>query len=291
MFYIFAFETNDLMSNIVTKRFIECHCRLIELAKVRSSRHFVIELDYSPQSWSKVVNGERDVPVEVIRKAIDRFEFNPNYLFAGIGSMFLSEQNSNPVLAVAVSENDEERILHVPITAQAGYPDQFNDPVYIRELPSFNLPGFEFKHGTYRAFDISGDSMEPTINHGEMVVCSYVDPDLWQYNIRSDYIYVIITTGDILIKRVQNNLKKNATLTLFSDNNFYESYDLPLEDIKEIWFVKMKISHFAHSKNTNRINMEDRFDDMRSVIASQSKTIENLNLTIEKLLKKERISR
>jgi phage repressor protein C with HTH and peptisase S24 domain len=251
-----------------------------------------MELDYSPQSWSKVIREERDVTVELIRKAVDRFDFNPVYIFEGRGEPISKALESpNPVLAIAVDDNNEERIIHVPVAAQAGYLDQFNDPVYIQELPSFSLPGFEFRHGTYRAFDISGDSMEPSIFQGEMVVCSYVDPDLWQYNIRNNFVYVIITRGDIVVKRVQNNIAEKGILTLISDNNFYHPYEIPVEDIQEVWFVKMKICPFAHSKVSARVNMEDRMDDMRSVISSQSSTIQNLNQTIERMLKNERITR
>jgi phage repressor protein C with HTH and peptisase S24 domain len=257
---------------------------------IRSSRQFVLELGYSPQSWSKVIRDERDVPVELIRKAIERFDFNPQYLFSGEGDPLQSpEKQSGPVLTIAVDENNEERIIHVPVSAQAGYMDQFNDPVYMKDLPSFSLPGFAFKHATYRAFDISGDSMEPTVYSGEIVVCSYVDPDLWLSNVRSDYVYVIVTTGDIVIKRVRNTLRSHGTLLLRSDNSFYGDYEIAGEDIREIWFVKMKISPFAHAKVTSQVNLEDKFDDMRAVISSQSATIQNLNQTVEKLLKKDRI--
>ena len=280
------------MANIVTKRFIECQQLLVEKRVVRSSRHFVLELGYSPQSWSKVLKEERDVTIELIRKGIDRFGLNPAYLFSGQGDplMDVSDFYTANVLAVAVDPENNERIVHVPVAAQAGYLDQYNDPLFISDLSSFSLPGVEFKHGTYRAFDVSGDSMEPSIFQGDMVVCNYMDPDLWTFNIRSDYVYVIVTLGDIVIKRVQNNLRTRGTLTLCSDNSFYEPYEIPGNEIRELWFVKMKVSPFAHSQLNNRINMENEFDDMRSVISSQSAMIENLNKTIEKLLKRERIS-
>ena len=277
------------MTNNVSKRFVECHNILLEKGIVRSSRQFVLELGYSPQSWSKVIREERAVTIDLIQKAVDRYSFNPSYIFSGNGKPINeSEEECSPVLAVAVDENNEERIVYVPVSAQAGYLDQFNDPVFIKDLPTFSLPGFEFKHGTFRAFDIKGDSMEPSIYQGEMVVCSYLDPDLWEYNIRSDYVYVIVTKGDVLIKRVQNKLKGEGILLLNSDNTFYDSYKVSIEDIQEVWYVKMKVSPFAHSKIKQQIDMEDRFDDMRSVIASQSTTIQNLNKTVEKLLKKER---
>ena len=280
------------MANIVTKRFIECQRQLVDCGVVRSSRQFVLELGYSPQSWSKVIREERDVPIELIRKAIDRFGLNPSYLFSGIGPSICSEGQPEQasVLTVAVDTENNERIIHVPVAAQAGYLDQYNDPVFIGDLPSFSLPGFEFRHGTYRAFDIAGDSMEPSLFQGEMVVCNYVDPDLWTYNIRSDYVYVIVTLGDVVVKRVQNQLKKDGTILLCSDNSYYEPYALSASDIREVWFVRMKISPFTHSTLSRRVNMEDQFDDMRTVISSQSATIENLNKTIEKLLRRERIT-
>lgn len=53
------------------------------------------------------------------------------------------------------------------MVAQAGYTGRFADPVYIHELPCYSLPDFKFKtDGTMRSFEVSGESMEPTLNQG-----------------------------------------------------------------------------------------------------------------------------
>src|SRR5690606_16107743 len=63
------------------------------------------------------------------------------------------------VLSITVDENDKENIELVPVKASAGYLNGYGDPEYVAELPKFSLP--MFNQGTYRAFEIKGDSMLP----------------------------------------------------------------------------------------------------------------------------------
>src|SRR5690606_1024452 len=63
------------------------------------------------------------------------------------------------VLAVTVDANNNENIEMVPVLASAGYLNGYNDPEYLKELPKLSLP--MFNQGTYRAFEIKGDSMLP----------------------------------------------------------------------------------------------------------------------------------
>src|SRR3546814_14975382 len=63
------------------------------------------------------------------------------------------------VLSITVDANDRENIELVPVKASAGYLNGYADPEYISELPRFNLP--MFKQGSYRAFELKGDSMIP----------------------------------------------------------------------------------------------------------------------------------
>ena len=57
-------------------------------------------------------------------------------------------------------EEDRENIELIPQKASAGYLNGYADPEYIREQPRFRLP-FLPSNATYRAFEISGDSMLP----------------------------------------------------------------------------------------------------------------------------------
>jgi transcriptional regulator with XRE-family HTH domain len=83
-----------MTNHIVSQRFIKCHNKLREAKTIKSSRQFALELDYLPQSLSEILNGRRDVTIEVIRKAVDIYRFNPTYLFTGEGDLFLAAEKS-----------------------------------------------------------------------------------------------------------------------------------------------------------------------------------------------------
>ena len=278
------------MNSVVTQRFIRCHDKLLASNQVRSSRQFAISLDYLPQSLSEIMKGRRDATIELIRKAVEVFKINPQFLFLGEGEMFVGERRANNehVLTVVTDQFQEERIVHIPVPAQAGYGGQITDPYFFNELESFSLPGYNTNHGTHRSFDISGDSMEPTLFEGDKLVCSYVDQDQWKYSLKDGYVYVIVTQSDIVVKRIKNKISESGSIIMVSDNSFYEDKALPINLVKEIWYVKIKISPFMNSPSNARNGFGEELNGMRDLISNQSSVISNLNSTIEKLLKQNR---
>lgn len=273
------------MNSIVTDRFIKCHDKLREEGKVRSSRQFALTLDYLPQSLSEIFKGRRDVTIELLRKAVEEYNFNPAYLFTGEGAMFLSKDSigrSFRTLTVITDKNDDERIVHVPIPAQAGYAGEQLDPVFFGELPTYTLPDYKYKIGTHRSFDVSGDSMEPTLFEGDKVVCSFLDSDFWESSLKDNYVYVIVTRGDVLVKRVFNKIKEERCLELHSDNDFYQPFNMPAGDIREIWYVRAKISPFLPSPSNIQNYVRTEVSELKQVILYQSQLIENLYKTVEK---------
>lgn len=143
------------------------------------------------------------------------------------------------ILPIVVDKEEVERITFVPIKAAAGYLTRFQDVDYIQQLPSFNLPNL--KDGTYRAFEVEGDSMKPTIHAGDIVICRYVEN--W-FHIMDNRIYLVAGVEGIgvVVKRVINRLKKDSKLILCSENDFYGNFELPADEIFEVWEVKVKVS-------------------------------------------------
>ena len=274
------------MNSVVTERFIECHNKLLESKKVPSSRQFALALDFLPQSLGEILKKRRDVTLELARKAIEVFDFNPTYLFTGKGDYFTSSEknNSSNVLAVVTDDCGDEKIVHVPVAAQAGYGGQLHDPAFVGDLPTFSLPGEKFKMGTYRCFDISGDSMEPTLFDGDKVVCSYIDPQYWD-SIKDNYVYVVVSESGVVVKRARNRIKDLQHLELFSDNSYYNPYIMQLEEIREIWYVNVKISPFMPSPSHVRNALHSELNDLRKTIINQTTLIKNLNTTIETIMK------
>ncbi len=274
------------MNSVVTQRFIKCHDKLRDDNRVRSSRQFAISLDYLPQSLSEILKGRRDVTIELIRKAVEMYKVNPVFLFTGDGPMFMTEEDHHDfrVLTIVTNSKEDERIVHVPVPAQAGYAGEIANPSFIQELPTFTLPDYKYKTGTHRSFDVAGDSMEPTLFEGDKVVCSYVEPTLWESTIKDNHVYVIVTQGDVVVKRVINKFSEGELLKLYSDNEFYEPYQVTMNEIREVWLVRAKISPFLPSPHHSNNNLDEKIAELRNTLDEQSQLIQNLNINIEKLL-------
>ncbi|MFN3403611.1 MAG: XRE family transcriptional regulator [Cytophagaceae bacterium] len=141
------------------------------------------------------------------------------------------------VLSITVDKEDNEHIQLVPQKAAAGYLNGFADPEYIADLPNFYLPNF--KNGTFRAFEISGDSMLP-LTSGTIIITQYVDN--W-HTIKDDKTYIVVTKEEgIVYKRVFNHIKTKGVLMLVSDNPVYSPYEVAIEDVLEVWESKAYIS-------------------------------------------------
>ncbi|MFM7329272.1 MAG: helix-turn-helix domain-containing protein [Bacteroidota bacterium] len=125
----------------------------------------------------------------------------------------------------------------VPVKAAAGYLNGYADPDYVNELPTFSLP--ILNHGTYRAFEISGDSMLP-LQSGTIVVGEFV-PELT--GIKNGKTYVLVTKSEgVVYKRVFNYVEENGKLFLVSDNRQYSPYQIDAQEVLEIWSAKAYIS-------------------------------------------------
>jgi len=258
------------MSNPVTKRFIECHDRLKEEKKVASSRQFAFAINTAPQSLNQVLKGKRDVTVMNVMSLVEEFGVSAEYLMAGYGPMFKSDaENQSP--------KKENKIMYVPIEAHAGYCDQFHETISIDELEFFSVPGYQPTYGEHRCFDVTGDSMEPTLFGGDKIICSLVSSDNHYSNIRDNYVYVVITNGDIFVKRVVNNLRKNGTILMKSDNNsgdnFYPNMDVEGHEINEIWKVNLKISHFMPNPSNVRNAIHKEIDSLKETIKKQDESL------------------
>jgi len=267
--------------NQLAQRFKECIQVLCEQEKVRSARHFALSLDYLPENLSNILPS-LEASHDLVHKACKMYDINMSFLVYGEGEMFLHHavKNDLRVLTIVTDKQNDERIVHVPVPAQAGYVSDLADPTFYSELPSYSLPDFTFSQGTHRSFDVSGDSMEPVLEAGDTVVCSFIEPCQWIHGIKDDHIYVIVTNTDIVVKRVQNELKKTRSLFLLSDNDSYRAYHIPAENVKEIWYVRLRISPFNHGRYYNPL--EQILHSQDETIREQQEMIRFLKQTIEK---------
>ena len=155
-------------------------------------------------------------------------------------------------------------IQFVPVKAAAGYLAGFADPEFIDELNTFTLP--MLAPGSYRAFEIVGDSMLPTPTGSVIVAEKVEDPE----EIKNNQTYIIISRNEgIVYKRVMRNTKARSKLTLVSDNTSYQPYQVNLADVLEVWKASMVIS---------KANVQQRWDvnQLASLVSNLQEQVSNL---------------
>ncbi len=135
------------------------------------------------------------------------------------------------ILATTVDKDNNENIELVPQKAKAGYKAGFADPEFIKELPNFQLP-FLSREKKYRSFQISGESMLP-IPDGAFITGEFILD--WQ-DLKDNEAYIILTRDEgIVFKIVENRIKENKILRLYSLNPEFEPYEIAINEIMEIW--------------------------------------------------------
>jgi len=170
------------------------------------------------------------------------------------------------ILSISVDKDDNENIELVPLKASAGYLNGYADPEYVAQLPKFYLP--MFKQGTYRAFEIKGDSMLPLVS-GTIIIGEYMEN--WG-DVKSGETYVIVSKSEgVVYKRMGSKFRTDKKLKLISDNPVYEPYEISGEDVLEIWKAKAYISTQMPLPAP-----EPTMESLTSMMAQMQRSISNL---------------
>jgi phage repressor protein C with HTH and peptisase S24 domain len=131
-------------------------------------------------------------------------------------------------------------------------------------------------NGTFRCFEVQGNSMVRTFFDGDLVFGKYVES---LNEVKDGRVYVIVSKNDgIVLKRVINRVEKRGKLILKSDNKDgnYPTYTIDVEDIMEIWYVTM----FASKQMPEPVDIYDRLHELESQLielkdALNTKAIKN----------------
>lgn len=90
------------------------------------------------------------------------------------------------------------------------------------------------------AISVRGDSMEPTIRNGSIVLISKLEA----YNtVKPDNIYVVFTRDEVLIKRLWLD-RNRGEMECISDNPRYKPYPVPVSDICDLYRVEATVMLF-----------------------------------------------
>lgn len=134
----------------------------------------------------------------------------------------------------------------VPIKAQAGYIQHYNDEQYINEhfTEKHSFPVSRVYRGRYMAFIVDGDSMDngvagEAIPEGYTITGREIQKHLWKskFHIHRYKDYIVVHQDGIYVKRITKHDTENGIITCHSLNPDYEDFDLMLDECLQIFNV------------------------------------------------------
>ncbi len=225
--------------------YLSNNIKFLRKRKNFSQEEMAIAIESKRSVWNSYENNIASPPIDMAMRISDYFRISLDTLLrvdlANLPESKVGELERGledfikgkylRIVATTTNQQNEDNIELVSEKARAGYTAGYSDSKFISELPQFSLP-FLDKRKKYRSFQLSGDSMLP-IKDKTYVTCEYVDD--WM-TLKDGECYVVLTKEDgIVFKRVYNEIAKNKMLVLVSNNPIYKPYEVPIEQVMEIW--------------------------------------------------------
>ena len=235
----------NFSDNIVNQRFKKAFSVLEEKRLIKGKSDIAKQLGTYNHVINSILKGDRNITVEQLHKMFEIYGIDANFMFGFQEVMFSGSANGLP------SRSMDDRmfggrpnITLVSHRAMAGYALEHQEEGYLSELPKFSIPNLD---GNLLAFEISGDSMYPTVTNGDIVVCEPLergDP------LRDNNVYVVVT--DVVVAKRIQQIKSDGgasdQLRLISDNGaVYKPYEVDLGEIRQVLRVKCRLTSYAIS--------------------------------------------
>ena len=137
------------------------------VARYGSIRALAIAISRSPNQIGETLNGRRPFGDTIAQHIETSLDLKPGYLDDESAKPPAMENNARPL------SKSEKKTTRIPLlsSVQAGYPTDHGDICYDEYI---EIPG-GLPNGCY-ALKVTGDSMSPLIDNGDVVV---VDPSRW----------------------------------------------------------------------------------------------------------------
>ena len=197
--------------------------RLVSLQGDRSARSFAQSLGISEGAYRALVRGGSptlDTLLAIARGA----DVSVQWLATGEGDTRPGTAQTQPQGAPSSGDFCMIPRLDVRPSAGGGAVVLEEEPVGLLAFRAEWLRRRGINPGAARALTAKGDSMEPTIRDGDILL---VDTSIDR--IKDNGIYVFLFNGLVLVKRI--HVRRDGSVRLISDNQaLYEPDDVPAEE-------------------------------------------------------------
>ena len=175
-----------------------------------------------------VLKGKQRPPFDMLQKIIEKFDIDANWLILGSGEVQNWNSSSN--------EKYLDELDYVPdydVLVSAGMGMDGQGTTSPRAYQAFRRDWLHQRGLHARNLSIvnaRGDSMEPTINNGDMLLV-----DMSKKVPRDSSIYIIRSNDTLWVKRIQT--QPDGKLLLISDNKTYPPIQLNLDEFDDVEIV------------------------------------------------------
>ncbi len=208
---------------------------------------------------SLIESGHTNVSVDVLKRVSEKFDVSIDWLIYGKAKYVRLSRNNSFIPLVNVE-------------AKAGYIKGHLDDDFMDTLELYKIPGFE--NGHHRIFEVEGDSMVPSILPRDWIVCREASLE----EMVEGSLCVVVTTRDVVVKRLYKDRNQPKNLILKSDNASYNDINIALVDVAEIWEVQAKITNsFVSSSLEQNKRMDDLELELKEIKAQLGQLLLKLN--------------
>lgn len=207
------------------------------------------------RTYVSAIEAGKKQPSSHLLQAMADMGVSIDYILQGFGSPLVKRSDLDNVHLNVHSDVHLHQKLHfvrgpesglerpvggVPVVqhsrAAAGLPVGTAAGELLEDMGWLQLPGLPLTHGQWVAVYADGESMQPTVQDGDLLVCRRLEDALY---LRQNTVCVVCTADNAIVKRVR---LKGTTLLMSSDNPSYEPYTLPGHEVTQLWEVIRRVT-------------------------------------------------
>lgn len=248
-------ELNDRFKMVF--RLLTIHGKIVKNHRKFSKSAFAKKLNTKGHIIDKYLQGERKITYAQAKRLCQIYGISEAFMFQGIGNPFqesyppVSNGKSGFQKKVVSGESNSEKPLITPksnilFTSIKAFA---SDAFYMEtgeDNEMFHIPGLQ---GDFVAFNIAGNSMTPTVRHGDMVICKPLS-DMSDFE--ENEIYALVSENAIRVKRlrrVYNDLGQWTHIKLISDNFLeHDPALIAVREVRQIFKVVKRLTGLGEAK-------------------------------------------
>lgn len=227
----------------ISKRFIEAFENLVKEGKVADKKDFASKIGISASMVTEISKGRSNVGTLAIQNVVSQFNISGDWLLTGIGNMIKSDSNGIKTIdeathssIPATSMNPSIGTPYYDVDFIGGFDEVFNSQV---NIPATNIVIRGFEKASLWC-NVTGHSMEPKINHGDIIALRQCTLNDIQYG--EIYAVVLDTIRTIKILRRSSDPDKLRFIPINTED--YDEQEFDKSRIMNVFEVIGSISKF-----------------------------------------------